>query len=162
MKDSIWRQDAIDALRKEVEWEYDWKDERWYYIDADSAIEVIEQLPSAESELHGRIFQEIVVEYPSISTYPEYEGKPYFSIKYVENGQGYIGYGTYNPEVLSGYLKKYFMQSAEIEIIQCKDCRWGREVCGNIECFVDSNIPPEYHGYEWFCPNGERRTDEIN
>ena len=43
------------------------------------------------------------------------------------------------------------------ELVRCKDCRWGREVCGNIECFVDSNIPPEYHGYEWFCPNGERR-----
>ena len=43
-----------------------------------------------------------------------------------------------------------------VQVVRCKDCRWGREVCGNIECFVDSNIPPEYHGYEWFCPNGER------
>lgn len=43
------------------------------------------------------------------------------------------------------------------EIVLCKDCRWGREVCGNIECFADSNIPPEYHDYEWFCPNGERK-----
>ena len=42
------------------------------------------------------------------------------------------------------------------EIIRCKDCRWGREACGNIECSVDSNVPPEYHSYEWFCPNGER------
>lgn len=48
------------------------------------------------------------------------------------------------------------------ELVRCKDCRWGREVCGNIECFVDSNIPSEYHGYEWFCPNGERRDDETN
>ena len=46
-----------------------------------------------------------------------------------------------------------------VQVVRCKDCRWGREVCGNIECFVDSNIPPEYHGYEWFCPNGERRID---
>ena len=45
------------------------------------------------------------------------------------------------------------------ELVRCKDCRWGKEVCGNIECFVDINVPPEYHGYEWFCPNGERRTD---
>ena len=52
------------------------------------------------------------------------------------------------------------LPSAQTEIIKCEDCRWGREVCGNIECFVDSNIPPEYHGYEWFCPNGERRIDE--
>ena len=50
-------------------------------------------------------------------------------------------------------------ESEWVEIIRCKDCRWGREVCGNIECSVDSNMP-EYHGYEWFCPNGERRTDE--
>jgi len=47
-----------------------------------------------------------------------------------------------------------------VPVVRCKDCRWGREICGVIECFVDSNIPPEYHGYEWFCPNGERRTDE--
>lgn len=46
-----------------------------------------------------------------------------------------------------------------VEVVRCKDCRWGREVCGNIECFTDINVPPEYHGYEWFCPNGERRTD---
>ena len=50
----------------------------------------------------------------------------------------------------------YELPSAQPEIVRCKDCKWGREVCGNIECFVDSNIPPEYHGYEWFCPNGER------
>ena len=48
-------------------------------------------------------------------------------------------------------------KETEPEIIRCKDCRWGKEVCGNIECFADTNVPPEYHGYEWFCPNGERR-----
>lgn len=47
-------------------------------------------------------------------------------------------------------------------VVRCKDCRWGREVCGNIECSVDRNLPPEYHGYKWFCPNGERRTNEVN
>ena len=51
------------------------------------------------------------------------------------------------------------LPTAESEIVRCKDCRWGKKVCGNIECFVDSNIPPEYHGYEWFCPNGERRSN---
>ena len=45
------------------------------------------------------------------------------------------------------------------ELVRCKDCRWGREACGNIECSVDRNLPPEYHGYEWFCPNGERREN---
>ena len=49
-----------------------------------------------------------------------------------------------------------------VAVVRCKDCKWGREVCGNIECSADLNIPPEYHGYEWFCPNGERREDETN
>ena len=43
-----------------------------------------------------------------------------------------------------------------IAVVRCKECRWGKEACGNIECFADTNVPPEYHGYEWFCPNGER------
>ena len=51
------------------------------------------------------------------------------------------------------------LPSAQLEIIRCKYCRWGKESCGNIECFADTNVSPEYHGYEWFCPNGERRTD---
>lgn len=45
------------------------------------------------------------------------------------------------------------------ELIRCKDCRWGRKVCGNIECSVDMNVPSEFHGYEWFCPNGERKEE---
>lgn len=45
------------------------------------------------------------------------------------------------------------------EIVRCKDCRWGREVCGNIECWTDMNLPPEYHGYDWYCPNGERKEE---
>ena len=47
-----------------------------------------------------------------------------------------------------------------VPVVRCKDCRWGRETCGNIECFVDLNAPTEYHGYNWFCPNGERKDDE--
>lgn len=44
-----------------------------------------------------------------------------------------------------------------VEVVRCEDCRWGREACGNIECLADMNVPPEYHGYDWFCPNGERK-----
>lgn len=47
-----------------------------------------------------------------------------------------------------------------VEVVRCKDCKWGRETCGNIECNVDLNVPPEYHSYDWFCPNGERRANE--
>lgn len=77
---------------------------------------IIDDLPSAQQEQqHGKVFKEIVVEYPSYNTYPEYIGKPYFSIKYTENGQGFIGYGTYKPEVLSEYLKEYFMPPVQPE-----------------------------------------------
>ena len=77
-------------------------------------------LPSAQPEQRNAIvFQGIVVEYPSISAYPEYEGKPYFSIKYTVNGQKFIGYGTYKPEVLSEYLKEYFMPPAQPGWIPC-------------------------------------------
>lgn len=47
-----------------------------------------------------------------------------------------------------------------VEVVRCKDCRWGRESCGNIECFADLNVPSEYHGYDWYCPNGERRVND--
>jgi len=71
---------------------------------------------SRQAEQQGRVFKEIVVEYPSYSTYPEYEGKPYFSIKYMENGQEFIGYGTYKPEVLSEYLREYFTPSVQLDV----------------------------------------------
>lgn len=61
------------------------------------------------------------------------------------------------------YIMQVEMGNAPIEVqelVRCKDCRWGREACGIIECNVDLNVPPEYHGYGWFCPNGERREDD--
>ena len=53
------------------------------------------------------------------------------------------------------------LSSVQPELVRCKDCHWGREACGNIECWMNTNTSPEYHGYEWFCPNGERRQNEI-
>ena len=94
-------------------------------LDFDSGkkvIEHLEQMPSAQPERkNGRVFKGIVVEYLSYNTYPEYEGKPYFSIKYTENGQELIGYGTYKPEVLSEYLKEYFMPSTQPGWIPCSE-----------------------------------------
>ena len=64
-----------------------------------------------DSRKNLKKFEEIVVEYPpaDLCTYPEYKDKPYFSIKYEENGEHFIGFGTYNPEVLSRYLQEYFI-----------------------------------------------------
>ena len=46
-----------------------------------------------------------------------------------------------------------------VPVIRCEDCKWGREISGNIECNADMNNPPEYHGYKWFCPLGERKEE---
>lgn len=107
--------DVIEAISSEPLFESGMKKR-----DADAVVPVIyekiKSLPSAQAEQqHGRIFQGVVVEYPEYCTYPEYKGKPYFSIKYTENGQKFIGYGTYKPEVLSEFLKEYFMLPAQPE-----------------------------------------------
>lgn len=65
-----------------------------------------------------KIFEKIIVEYPkegSVCCYPEYQGKPYFSIQFKENGEGFIGFGTYNPDVLSRYIRDYFINGVDIE-----------------------------------------------
>lgn len=46
-----------------------------------------------------------------------------------------------------------------VPVIRCEDCKWGREISGNIECNADMNNPPEYHGYKWFCPLGEGKEE---
>lgn len=80
----------------------------------------------------SRQFEEIVVRYPSVDlcNYPEYKGKPYFSIRYKENGEDFIGYGTYNPEVLSQYLRDYFMPLAQPE--ERTDKRTETRACDSI------------------------------
>ncbi len=107
-------------------------------------------IPAMPKEQHGRTFQEIVVEYLPYNTYP-YKGKPYFSIKYTENGQEFIGYGTFKPEVLSEYLKEYFMPSAQPEPLTDAEQRIflaamsrEKEVCKEVDCqFSDAREPYE-------------------
>ena len=65
------------------------------------------------SEMRGeREFIEILAQNvpEDLCTYPEYKGKPYYSIHYKENGEEFVGFGTYNPEVLSRYLRDYFIK----------------------------------------------------
>lgn len=102
----------------------------------------------------SREFQEIVVEYPSVCIYPEYKGKPYYSIKYQENDKEYVGFGTYNPEVLSGYLREYFIPD-----IQPKTGHWIN--CGSfVTC---SECGEEQYGIDtgrFYCQNcGAKMVD---
>lgn len=71
-----------------------------------------------EETTEVREFEGIEVTYPpeDICIYPEYKGKPYFGIRYRENGESIVGYGTYNPQVLSRYLKDYFMSTTKNDI----------------------------------------------
>ena len=163
MKDLISRQAAIETVME--------------CYDNDELFEVYEdklrELPPAQPEQqHGRIFREIVVEYPSYCTYPEYKGKPYFSIKYTENGQEFIGYGTYKPEVLSKYLKEYFMQPAQPERT-CVNCgrtanNGGWYADGRTRCPIEEHyaLPKDGYCHLWEKRNitdddyPERREDE--
>ena len=106
------------------------------------------------SDLIDRQFEEIVVEYsnPDLCSYPEYKGKPYFSIHYTENGKDFR-YGTYNPEVLSNFLKEYFMPSAQPERKKGKWIyqNWTRnntptELCSECNTWSLGRL-------EKFCPN---------
>ena len=69
-------------------------------------------IPYEERPQGEREFIEILAQNVSddICTYPEYRGKPYYSIHYKENGEEFVGFGTYNPEVLSRYLRDYFIK----------------------------------------------------
>lgn len=148
--DVIYRQAAIDVIEA---------GRLTKLIDAETAVNGLKGLPSVQSEKqHERIFQEIIVEYPTYCIYPEYKGKPYFSIKYTENGQEFIGYGTYKPEVLSEYLKEYFMPSAQLEIVKCKDCKYNvsSHKCLHPESFF--LVPDD----DFYCGYAERRTNATN
>ena len=124
------------------------------------AVSLVESMPSAQPEQqHGRIFQEIVVEYPSYCIYPEYKGKPYFSIKYTENGQEFIGYGTYKPEVLSEFLREYFMPTAQPERT-CVNCgrtanNGGWYADGRTRCPIEEHYALPKDGY---CHLWEKRN----
>lgn len=116
--DCISRQAVLDKI-KEVCFSEEWARFRADYGSngqRDLLINYIEQLPHMANDVSlqkdQRKFEEIVVQYDipeDLCTYLEYKGKPYFSIKYEQNGKHHVGFGTYKPEVLSRYLKEYFI-----------------------------------------------------
>ena len=76
-------------------------------------------------EMTGREFISIESIYvpDEICPYEEYKGKPYYSIRYKENGTEREGYSTYNLDILSDFLKCYFFRN-------------GEEVVGNGRYFI--------------------------
>lgn len=112
--------------------------------------EWLEQQPTAKENLVvgdciSREFIEIVVDYPpaDLCTYPEYKGKPYFSIKYRENGKTYVGFGTYKIEMLSQWIKEYFISDT-----QPKTGHWISDKNGQYCDKCGNGIKTPYN----FCP----------
>lgn len=73
------------------------------------AVDALKAIPSAQPE-QDREFMKLTVRNSN--------GRPYFSIIYLEfddNGIGHDleGYSSYSLDVISDYLKKYFMPSAQ-------------------------------------------------
>ena len=77
-------------------------------MQASGNVYITQKRPQGERE-----FIEIFAEYreDDYDTLPEYKGKPYYSIHYRENGEEFVGYGTYKIEVLSRYLRDYFFNT---------------------------------------------------
>ena len=108
---------------------------------------------SKKLEPVSREFLGIVVEYPHRSAYPEYEGKPYFAIKYLENGKDEIvGFGTYKPKVLSQYLQEYFMPQW-IPFTMREMTEEEKEEYPDWDYIIDSPLPD--NGEEVLVSNGK-------
>lgn len=175
--DLISRTQAIEALCRE-ECGFDRKGCK---VGTCYDVEIIEDVPSVQPthttpsntlgalDCVDRQFEEIVVEYPNI-TDEEHKGKPYYSIKYIENGEDkIIGFGTYKIEVLSRYIRDYFIQSVQPELSnnskeldkeigECNDCikHGGDWECDRVHCHK-GDVPNTNVG-KWI-PCSERLPD---
>lgn len=102
--------------------------------------------PKMVDELHKPMkFIEIVAEYLTICPYPGYKDKPYFSIRYEENGELFEGFGTYKPEVLSEYIREYFMGA---DVVERKKGKW--------------IITDTYNNQIWHCDCSECGEDPLH
>ena len=150
--DTISRQAAIDALDS-----------------INGTEEVLRSLPPAQPDENDQEFIKLTVRNSN--------GRPYYSIIYLEydkNGVGhdFEGYSSYSLDVISNYLKKYFMPSAQPERT-CVNC--GRTVNnggwyadGGTRCPIEEHyaLPKDGFCHLWEKRNvtvddyPERRTDD--
>ena len=139
---------------------------RWCKFLIDDKEPLYENCPSAQPAPQ-RTFVELVVEYPKpeLCPYKECKGKPYYSIKYIENGETYVGYGTYNPKALSQYLIEYFMPSAQPKQ-RCVNCGrtannggWYKD--GRTRCPIEEHYALPKDGYCHLWEKRKVREDDY-
>lgn len=123
MSDLIDRQQAIDAVcmewcgvkHQDCEHPFDVENDDYYWCDGcETVLQTLPDLPPAQPE-KDREFIKLAVRNSN--------GRPYYSIIYLEfddNGVGhdFEGYSSYSLDVISDYLKKYFMPPAQPERIK--------------------------------------------
>lgn len=110
---------------------------------------ILARVPSAQPECDKKFVMLKVI---------DLNGRPYYSIIYLEDGREYEGYSSYDLMVISEYLKRYF-GFAQPEIIRCRECKH--------YYFADNRIPQEQRyvcdigGEVWqpddYCSFAERR-----
>ena len=132
-------------------------------------IEYVKQVPTHPTPSNtlgtldciDRQFEEIVVEYPKI-TDEEHKGKPYYSIKYIENGKDkIIGFGTYKIDVFSRYIREYFISSVQPKRKRGKWIRTRTMIHdGELYCDQCEQEHPEQKKIWNFCPNCGCRMEE--
>ena len=131
-------------------------------------IQGVKQMDAAQSE-QDREFMKLTVKNSN--------GRPYYSIIFLEfddNGIGhdFEGYSSYSLDVISDYLKKYFMSSAQPERT-CVNCgrtanNGGWYADGRTRCPIEEHyaLPKDGFCHLWEKRNftdddyPERRTDE--
>ena len=140
--DTISRQAAIDAIERNA-------------CNTQRIMDAVNNLPPAQPDGNDQEFIKLTV--------GNSNGRPYYSIIYLEydkNGVGhdFVGYSSYSLDVISDYLKKYFMSPTQPEP---KEGHWIRRDCGlDVECkcskcgyrdFVEPR--DEYWFKRNYCPN---------
>ena len=80
------------------------------------------------------------------------------AIKAIEDLQdSYNGFSdTYDKACIIGVLEE--LPSAEPQIVRCEEC-WRRNKEGYCPLVIDGCYPPDLPD-DWYCSDGERRTDD--
>lgn len=120
----------------------------YIYSDEIKALNMAIEALKQQEQKNGKKFIEIVAAYSVICPYPEYKGKPYFSIRYEENGEKNEGFGTYKPEVLSQYIREYFMGAEKGKWV--RDEFGSKCSCCGLYAYMDKWKDPWESN---FCPN---------
>lgn len=107
----------------------------------------------------GRIFEKLICE--------NHNGKPYYSIQYIENGERHIGYSSYKLDCVSEWLREYFIPIINTNsLVMCKDCKYAKFVDDYEINGIDMPISCQYWNTHrtaesGFCWVGEKKSEII-